>query len=414
LINHCVRATKTTADSTQGTEESGEEHAKAETSLRDKFSVISTRCGFNIDEESCEELMEIRSREASSLLKSIAREKIIEAMTSGKLRSLDWRDNSKELMHAINIAATKKVKSVVRKIKGCIPNVRIVCASGEKKELNKKQRSILLKKIMQYSNKRFSDSTARLWRQLVVEYSPVVSSGVSSAAGSSGASVAAGPSGVSSAAGSSGASVAAGPSGVSSAAGSNRVSVIVSTGVASTTAGSSGVSAAPTSLRDEFTQASSSSVTDKGKSKGKKRKIDDAPDVASSEDRPAGIVPFGYGPILVREEFDNEIRDMVLEHLGYVDSVFGDIRRDLEEVGSYTDDNMSMQSREAIANIMPEFMDRVRAVLSNASVYDSNMIERGIDEDEVSSVEAHMYGFITICHGEILDRNLATRTVNNK
>ncbi len=59
--------------------------------------------------------MEIRSREASSLLKSIAREKIIEAITSGKLSSLDWRYNSKELMRAINGAATKDIKTAVRK-----------------------------------------------------------------------------------------------------------------------------------------------------------------------------------------------------------------------------------------------------------------------------------------------------------
>ncbi|WP_242645173.1 hypothetical protein, partial [Candidatus Ichthyocystis hellenicum] len=65
-------------------------------------------------------------------------------------------------------------------------------------------------------------------------------------------------------------------------------------------------------------------------------------------------------------------------------------------------DNMRMQSREASANVLSEFMDRVRDVVSNVSVYDNDMKERGIDEDEVSDFMRSFYGVITLHHNEIL------------
>uniref|UniRef100_UPI00158466F6 hypothetical protein n=1 Tax=Candidatus Ichthyocystis hellenicum TaxID=1561003 RepID=UPI00158466F6 len=142
--------------------------------------------------------------------------------------------------------------------------------------------------------------------------------------------------------------------------------------------------------------------------KGRKRKRSDTTDVASAEGR-TSIVPFEYGPILVREEFSNEISAMVLEHLNYAASVFEDIRGDLEEGDAYTIDDMRIQSREAGNNILSEFMARVRDVVGNTSVYDGDMQERGIDEDEASSVVANMHRVITIRHAEILDKMLLAK-----
>ncbi|WP_092487055.1 collagen-like triple helix repeat-containing protein [Candidatus Ichthyocystis hellenicum] len=388
LINCCLDAIQHIADSIEVTKKqkavSGEKSKKPLAYFRGEFS-ISGKCGFNVDENFCKELMAIRSRFLSSF-RPIARGRFTGLVGSRNLSSFDWRDNSYELMSLAKDAAKNHTDAVVKEMKDLIPKARIVCVSGEKRKLDKEEQSILFINVMRFSNKRFRDNMRKVWEQVVRDFVSAGPSGVSSAAGPSGVSSAAGPSGVSSAAGPSGVSSAAGPSGVSSVS----------------------------SSRDDSIQTSSSSVIVKGKSKGKKRKRDDDSGVAPSEDRPGGgIVRFEYGSILVREEFNNEINEMVSEHLSYIDEVFDDIRADLEEAGSYTTDNMRMQSREAISNIIPEFMARVRAVVSNASVYDG-MRERGINEDEVSSVEAHIYGLITICHDEVLARNLDIRTVNNK
>ncbi|WP_175330341.1 hypothetical protein, partial [Candidatus Ichthyocystis hellenicum] len=63
-------------------------------------------------------------------------------------------------------------------------------------------------------------------------------------------------------------------------------------------------------------------------------------------------------------------------------------------------------SMEAGENVLSDFMARVREVVRNASVYDDDMKERGIDEDEVSSVVAHIHRIIIIRHGELLDKKL--------
>ncbi|WP_242645205.1 hypothetical protein, partial [Candidatus Ichthyocystis hellenicum] len=186
----------------------------------------------------------------------------------------------------------------------------------------------------------------------------------------------------------------AGPSGYSVAAGPSGGSV------------AAGISGSPDESSRSSLVIGKGKGKDKGKGKGKKRKIDDAPDVAFAGDRP-DIVRSEYGSIPVSSGFNNDISGMVSEHLRYTFSVFEGIRVKLEEGNNYATydeflDDMRMQSREASANIISEFMDRVGEFVNNASVYDSDMKEREINEDEVSSFMNSLYGVITLRHNEIL------------
>uniref|UniRef100_UPI003B9680B3 hypothetical protein n=1 Tax=Candidatus Ichthyocystis hellenicum TaxID=1561003 RepID=UPI003B9680B3 len=229
LINCCSSVIGPTADSTQGTGESRtvlvEEHVKTRLDPRSK-QYLSEKCGFNLDEDFFEGLRDITLKELSSF-RSIAKGKFIEAITSGKLSNLVWRDQLIGLMPDIKDATKKDAKAAIEIIKDHITKARIVCASGEKKELNKRQRRILLRNVSIYLNGRFRDNMRKLWRRVVDEISTAGPSGVSSAAGTSGVSAAAVPSVASS---------AAGTSGVSAAAGISRASVIVGPGAASTAA----------------------------------------------------------------------------------------------------------------------------------------------------------------------------------
>uniref|UniRef100_UPI001111993E hypothetical protein n=1 Tax=Candidatus Ichthyocystis hellenicum TaxID=1561003 RepID=UPI001111993E len=239
LINCCLDVIQHIADSIEVTKKqkavSGETSKRSLTYFRGEFST-SGRCGFNVDDAFCEELMEIRLRYLY-LFRTIAKTKFAEFVRSRNLSRFDWRSNSSELMSIARDAARDQIDTATKEFKAFIPSALIVSASGEKRKLSREEKSVLFKNVMKFLNRRFRDNMREVWRDITESFVSDGSNVISSAAGSSG---------------------------VSAAAGSIRVA-----------AGPSAASAVPSS-RDDSGEASSSIV--EGKSKSKKRKRDDTTD----------------------------------------------------------------------------------------------------------------------------------------
>ncbi|WP_092486262.1 hypothetical protein [Candidatus Ichthyocystis hellenicum] len=320
---------------------------------------ISNACGFKVSERFFSTLDDIRSSSLAPF-RSIARRVIYDTLKSGRLTRSDWASVSKNLLSDIIDASRSRTDIVYREMSSAISKARVISEGNVERGILPVERAVLHKHVMQLSNNRFRHNVHRLWKYMTKEHLE------SSEASSSG-----------------------------DAAGSSAASAV-------------------SSSRGESTQESSFLVTVEGKSKGKKRKRDVA---ASSEDR-LNIVRSEYGSILVRREFNDEISSMVSEHLNYVDRVFEDIRGDLEEGNSCaTDDelveNMRRQSSESSVNILAEFMDRVKELVSNTSVYGDDVKERVIHKNEVSSFMAQLNRVVTLRHAEILDKKLEELLIIN-